>query len=551
MAVQDNALSPGTIIISGAKNYRIVRVLGAGGFGITYLVECVTDAARPPEGGSTYFAMKELFMSKRCNRERGTTMVLYSAPVAQEFTNCMRDFITEATRLQSLGRLHNNIVRVDDIFQSNNTAYYTMEYLQGQTLRSYVQGCGRLTPQEASQLLLPIADAVQYLHDNQLTHLDIKPDNIMLTVGADGNPRPVLIDFGLSKHYDDYGHPTSRINTSGCSDGYSPVEQYGGITTFQPTADIYALGATFMFCITGMDPAKATDMMPETVGMTLYSFGPQVSGMVGSMMAMNRVERPHDLKGIIATMRQLATGYVMPPDNGAGVVPPPFNPGGSYGYGGQQYGGSAGNGVMYDPNWQNQGGGYVGGKRHVNKKARNIIIISAVVVMLAICAIVGWMLFGGPREHQYNRYNSLIDMYTDAGVDEQSSTTVSDGAYLQSAMSVTLEWNSYTDFDLIAIDPSGNDVSFINLEVNAGGARHSGDEFGGAGSMESIQWSRPVAGHYDFFICARNLRHDEETVDFTVYVDGIMKEYTAELKHVSAEYPEYFLIHSLDLDEDL
>lgn len=111
-----------------------------------------------------------------------------------------------------------------------------------------------------SSIINPIIEAVQYLHGNRMTHLDIKPDNIMLSHDENGNSRPVLIDFGLSKHYDKNGKPTSTINTLGCSDGYAPVEQYAGITTFSPSADIYALGATMWFCLTGMNPKRSSDL---------------------------------------------------------------------------------------------------------------------------------------------------------------------------------------------------------------------------------------------------------------------------------------------------
>ena len=108
-------------------------------------------------------------------------------------------------------------------------------------------------------LMAPIVDAVAYLHRNRLTHLDIKPQNIMLATADDGSMRPVLIDFGLSKHYDANGNATSTVNTLACSDGYSPVEQYSGITTFSPSSDVYALGATMLACLIGKTPQKSTE----------------------------------------------------------------------------------------------------------------------------------------------------------------------------------------------------------------------------------------------------------------------------------------------------
>lgn len=138
----------------------------------------------------------------------------------------------------------------------------------------------------------PIIDAILYLHKNRMTHLDIKPDNIMLANDEKGNLRPVLIDFGLSKHYDKNGSPTSTINTLGCSDGYAPIEQYAGITTFSPSADIYALGATMWFCLTGHDPKKSTDTDEEQLCRYLLSnISSSTKEAIKSACATNRNNR--------------------------------------------------------------------------------------------------------------------------------------------------------------------------------------------------------------------------------------------------------------------
>jgi serine/threonine protein kinase len=207
-----------------------------------------------------HFAIKEHFISSDCERQKVTSQVVYSNPAKERVENGRKDFISEAKRLQNVGTGHNNIVKVNEIFEANNTAYYVMEYLEGESLRSYIKRKGRLTESEMWSTLRPIISAVSYLHKQNMTHLDVKPDNIMLTTGEDGSLRPVLIDFGLSKHYGKNGKPTSTINTLGCSDGYAPIEQYAGITTFSPTADIYALGATMVFCLTGKDPIKSTEL---------------------------------------------------------------------------------------------------------------------------------------------------------------------------------------------------------------------------------------------------------------------------------------------------
>lgn len=109
-------------------------------------------------------------------------------------------------------------------------------------------------------------EAVSYLHDNRLTHLDIKPDNIILETGEKaGIFRPVVIDFGQSKHYDHRGNATSTLTNAGCSEGFAPPEQYAGLTRFTPKADIYALGATMLYLLTAQQPPKSTEITASDI----------------------------------------------------------------------------------------------------------------------------------------------------------------------------------------------------------------------------------------------------------------------------------------------
>ena len=122
-----------------------------------------------------------------------------------------------------------------------------MEYIEGESLAAYVSKHGALSEEQTRALMWPILDAMSHLHRQRICHLDIKPGNIMLGREENGDIRPVLIDFGLSKHYDNMGRPTTTVNTLGVSEGYSPREQYSGISSFSPQSDIYALGATLYY----------------------------------------------------------------------------------------------------------------------------------------------------------------------------------------------------------------------------------------------------------------------------------------------------------------
>ncbi len=251
------ALPKGFRLHGNHRDYKIDKTLGQGGFGITY------RATGPVQVGTIVmqvdFCLKEFFLSNDCER-LGDSSISYSNPARTRVENSRKDFIAEAQRLKKVGFRHPNIVGFDEVFEANNTAYYVMEYINGSSLDQYVTEHGALSEQEVRELLWPILDAVKLLHQNRICHLDIKPANIMLARDSEGRMRPVLIDFGLSKHYDSKGHATSTINSFGYSEGYAPVEQYKGITTFSPGADLYALGATMWHCLTAIDPPSALDL---------------------------------------------------------------------------------------------------------------------------------------------------------------------------------------------------------------------------------------------------------------------------------------------------
>lgn len=210
------------------------------------------------------YCIKEHFLSKDCERNPQTLAVTCSKPAKQRVEDGKKDFISEAKRLRDKIQ-HSHIVRVKDVFEAYDTAYYVMEFLDGKSLRNYIKKHGACSEVETTALMLPIIRAIGYLHDKHITHLDIKPDNIMIVENERNRVSPTLIDFGLSKHYDKKGQATSSIRVMATSDGYSPVEQYQGIETFQPSADIYALVATYVYCITGNDPKKSADIRPGEI----------------------------------------------------------------------------------------------------------------------------------------------------------------------------------------------------------------------------------------------------------------------------------------------
>ncbi len=525
-----NALPAGKLLKSSRNTYRVMKVLGSGGFGITYLVQ-----AQVQENGDIvtyYFAMKEHFIQRVCERSTENSSILFSNPVRDEVENSMKDFMAEASRLQLVGGRHDNIVKVVDIFQANNTAYYVMDYLHGKSLRNYVAERGPLSPAEAKAIMTPVIDAIGFLHANNMTHLDIKPDNIMIVTGADGRPQPVLIDFGLSKHYDDNGTPTSTINTLACSDGYSPVEQYGGITTFSPTADIYALGATMLFSLTGTNPKKSTDMSVRDLQASLANIpDPALAGVIGAMMQQDRFSRPSSVKDILAAMNNPVQPQPMQAVNGGAVPPaPPVPP-------------------------RPQPG--VGAPRNVRpikaqKSAKLPLIIGLCVGIPVLLGIIGTVLYfifsGGSDIKDYDRgYN--VSQYVNLDVDGTTpSVTLEDP---EVPMGVALRWDADIDLDLLINTPAGTDVYFANQEDQETGGAFGEDQLSGPDAVEGIDFYSPRRGKYDVFVNVRgSLPEEGIPASILVWNNNEWKAYDFTLKP-NDEDVNYYYITSVNVSRDI
>ena len=293
-------LSIGAKLHSPKRTYTVEKVLGQGGFGVTYKVSANLQVENVTI--RTYFAIKEFFMSDACERNENDS-ICYSSPVKDKVEESRKDFLAEAQRLNKISLEHPNIIHVNEVFEANNTVYYVMEYLDAGSLRSYVREHGSLSESEALSIMKPIMNAVDYLHQHRMTHLDIKPDNVMLKHDPDtGEIIPVLIDFGLSKHYDKNGNPTSTMRASGFSDGYAPVEQYTGIYTFSPQADVYALAASLYYALVGKDPAIATELSEEKIRAAFNGKSNHVVSAIVEAMRMHKGERTLSVRKMLQTL---------------------------------------------------------------------------------------------------------------------------------------------------------------------------------------------------------------------------------------------------------
>ena len=223
--------------------YVIKRILGQGGFGITYLAE---DTNLDQE-----VAIKEYLPIELAVRENNESIHPVSGEHGEQFSWGLDRFMSEARTLAQFK--HANIVRVLTVFPENNTAYMVMEYEQGKAMSELLQEKKTLPEDELKSIFLPILDGLQQVHEAGFIHRDIKPPNIFIR--ADGTP--VLLDFGSARQ--SLGQLTHTL-TSMVSPGFAPFEQYVSKSDKQgPWTDIYALGATLYRSVVGRSPAEAMD----------------------------------------------------------------------------------------------------------------------------------------------------------------------------------------------------------------------------------------------------------------------------------------------------
>lgn len=234
---------PLNTLLQGGK-YKIVRFINSGGFGCTYEAEHVMLEKK--------VAIKEFFVKDFCNRDEHTAHVTIGTVSKKGLVDKLRrKFIDEAKGLCKLQ--HSGIVSVSDVFEENGTAYFVMDFIEGKSLSDIVNYNGPMAETRALRYIRQVANALQYVHDNNRLHLDVKPANIMI----DANDNAVLIDFGASKQYDEQdGENTSTL--LGKTPGYAPLEQMGNdVVKFMPATDIYALGATLYKLLTGKTPPSS------------------------------------------------------------------------------------------------------------------------------------------------------------------------------------------------------------------------------------------------------------------------------------------------------
>lgn len=277
-------LQQGTLLQGG--KYKIEKILGQGGFGITYLaMQDILDRK---------VAIKEFFIKEYCDRDidsRTVTINTQSNNVTVE--KYLNKFIKEAKTISDLH--HPNIIQIYDVFRENNTAYYVMEYIEGKSLGQVVNNEGALPEEVAVRYIRKTAEALSYIHKKHINHLDIKPNNIML---RDRDQEIILIDFGVAKQYNESTNQGTTTTPVCISIGYSPMEQYkrNGVSSFSPESDIYSLGATLYKLVTGNTPPEAIDVVQNGLPRLPETLAENYCKTILRSMQANKNDRPQNIE---------------------------------------------------------------------------------------------------------------------------------------------------------------------------------------------------------------------------------------------------------------
>ena len=278
-------LQVGTILHG---TYKIESYLASGGFGNTYLAKNI-------EFDETY-AIKEFFVKGVCQRDgNSTTISVSNAENTNSFEQQREKFKKEARRLRSLSNPH--IVKVYDLFEENGTAYYVMDYVDGENLSARLKRTNApLAESEVRNYLNQILDGLEAIHNEGMFHLDIKPANIMV----DSHDVVKLIDFGASKQQSTVGGATMSTGIS-YTNGYAPSEQMAqSYDKFGPWTDFYALGATVYKLLTNQDPPSVSDLSEDEtedkhLALPMPNVSEKMKKLVVWIMQVNRLKRPKNV----------------------------------------------------------------------------------------------------------------------------------------------------------------------------------------------------------------------------------------------------------------
>jgi len=285
--MDDSTLACGDTVFE----YRIEKVLGCGGFGVTYLAQDV-NLQLP-------VAIKEYFPQTLAQRDPSRMVSARSSSTETQFMWGLERFVEEARALASFR--HPNIVRVLRYFRESGTAYIVMEYESGDPLKRWIGRQHGLDQHSLLQIAYPLLNGLEAVHKLNFLHRDIKPDNIYIR--ADGTP--VLLDFGAARRVTGDHNMTNIV-----SPGFAAFEQYHSKGHQGPWTDVYSLGAVLYWMTTGTNPVEAAarvreDSMPRAVDLaSRATFGEQLLQAIDWALSPDEAQRPQSVAELRVALAQ-------------------------------------------------------------------------------------------------------------------------------------------------------------------------------------------------------------------------------------------------------
>ena len=280
------ALAPGTILYG---RYILGRVLGQGGFGITYLAQDYQS--------KQFVAIKEFFPDSMATRTNGSVVQPYTGERGDHFSYGKSTFLNEA---QTMSRFNGNphIASIQLYFEENGTAYFVMEYVDGISFRQYLKNCGgQIFWEDATAILIPVLDALEVVHEQGIIHRDVTPDNIYIK--KDGSVK--LLDFGAARH--SLGNVSKSLDVV-LKHGFAPREQYARRGKQGPYTDIYTVCATLYYAITGRKPPDAIERTDADTMPTPSQLGVAITAAQESVLLKGLAIKPEDRFQSVAQLRE-------------------------------------------------------------------------------------------------------------------------------------------------------------------------------------------------------------------------------------------------------
>lgn len=340
-------------------------------------------------------------MKDCCERDESTSAVTVGTGSQRKLVEKFRGkFIREARIIH--GMSHPNIVKVTDVFEENGTAYYVMENLTGGSLVKRINEDGPFSEAKAEKYIRQVAEALKYIHSQHTVHLDVKPSNILLNAKGDA----VLIDFGISKHYDDAGEQTSSTPV-GISKGYAPLEQSrdGDVSQFKPSTDIYALGATLFHLVTGQVPPEASIVNEDGLERP-NGISDRIWNAIEQAMQPRRKDRPQSVSAFMSLLDG-ATGGT-PEEEDETTVPEPKKKSGS----------DVNPSVNKEPE--------VGGGSQPSGKKKPKPWLWALIGGVVAAAVIVALILGGKEKPDGGEVVNPVDTAAVAAIDTQTTAAVPD-----------------------------------------------------------------------------------------------------------------------------